>query len=205
MPLEKLQKIKATIVGLGSGGRQVGLQLATIGVPNLHFIDHDKVEIVNLASQGFMEEDLGKFKVDAVAEICKKINSQINIKTTKAKFNPIMFDGGVIFSCVDSMSARRKIFESTNGIRELMIDARTTAEYSRIFIVDNDEESNKHYEKSLFSDDEAHPGSCTAKMTFYIANVSAGIRVAQFAKWLRNIPLDKEIQINLLTNEMRTI
>ena len=202
VPLEKLKSIKATVVGCGAGGRQICLQLATIGVPNLHLIDFDKVEVVNLASQGFYEKDLGQFKVDAVAATCKEIDSQINIKTTKAKFNPMMFGGGVIFSCTDSMSARRQVFESTSGLRELLIDARTSSEYSRIFIIDNSEESTKHYEKSLFSDDEAHTGSCTAKMTFYVANVSAGIRVAQFAKWLRNIPIDREICINLLSNEM---
>jgi len=204
VPEEKLKNTKVTVVGCGAGGRQVSLTLAEIGVPDIQLIDFDTVEVVNLATQGFFESQLGNFKVDAVAEVCKQINSEIKIKTVRSKFRPNMFDGGVIFSCVDSMSGRKQIFEETDGLRDLFIDSRTAAEYSRIFVV-HDDDSAEHYKESLYTDEEAHQEGCTSKMTIYSAKVSANLRVAQFVKWLRGCDLDKEIEINLLTNEMRAI
>jgi len=202
VPEEKIKSIKCTVIGVGAGGRQVAQTLAEIGVPNLTLVDFDKVEVPNLATQGFFENQLGQFKVDAVAEVCKMINSGIEIKTIKSKFNPLQFEGGVIFSCVDSMAARKQIFESTKNERDLFIDSRTAAEYARIFVV-HDDESYEHYSGSLYTDEESFQAGCTTPMTIYSAKVSANLRVAQFVKWLRGCALDKEIEINLLTNEMR--
>ena len=204
VPEEKLKNIKCTVVGVGAGGRQVALTLAEIGVPKLDLIDHDKVEVANLATQGFFENQIGEFKVDAVAQVCKMINSSIEIKVIKNKFNPLNFNDGVIFSCVDSMAARKQIFESTASARDLFIDSRTAAEFARIFVV-HDDDSYAHYEKSLYTDEESFNMGCTTPMTIYSAKVSANLRVAQFVKWLRGCALDKEIEINLLSNEMRAI
>ncbi len=59
-----------------------------------------------------------------------------------------------------------------------------------------------HYPITLFSAEEAYAGVCTAKATIYCANIAAGLMVAQFAKYLRNLPVDPDIQLNLLTSEI---
>jgi sulfur carrier protein ThiS adenylyltransferase len=201
VPQDKLDVANVTVIGVGAGGRQVSIQLAAMGVQNLTLIDFDKVEVENLAPQGFNESDIDRFKVDAVADMLGQINSQIKITTKIARFNSTMFDSGVIFSCVDDMDVRKYIFDRCNEDADLLIDGRMSAEFMRIFCV-HDDESKKHYAANLFPSSEAFQGSCTAKSTIYAASVSAGIRCAQFAKFLRGIPLDKEIQVNLLTNEM---
>ncbi|KKN99034.1 hypothetical protein LCGC14_0142790 [marine sediment metagenome] len=201
IPPDKLSAIRATIVGVGAGGRQVALQLAAIGVPRLRLIDFDLVSVENLACQGYHEADLGKFKVDAVKDICAAINPAIEITTVNRKFRSMDFTGGVLFCCVDKISTRKSIFETVKERADLFIDARMSAEYMRIFIV-YDDTSREHYGTTFFPQAETYNGSCTAKTTIYCANVSAGLRVAQFAKWLRGCELDKEIDLNLLTNEM---
>jgi sulfur carrier protein ThiS adenylyltransferase len=50
--------------------------------------------------------------------------------------------------------------------------------------------------------EEAYSGSCTAKTTIYCANVAAGLMLAQFTKWLRRLPVEPDISLNLLTNEL---
>lgn len=45
-------------------------------------------------------------------------------------------------------------------------------------------------------------GSCTAKTTIYCANIAAGLMVAQFTKYLRQMPIDYDIQLNLLASEL---
>jgi sulfur carrier protein ThiS adenylyltransferase len=203
IPPEKLQDTKVTVVGVGAGGRQVALQLAAIGVPKIQLIDFDIVKVENLAAQGYFEADLGRAKVDATADVCRMINPAIEINTANKKFMSIQFTGGVLFCCVDSIETRKSIFNAVKNRADLFIDGRMSAEYMRIFVA-HDEESKEHYNTTLFPQRETYSGSCTAKTTIYCANVSAGIRVAQFAKWLRGCEIDKEIDVNLLTNEMGT-
>jgi sulfur carrier protein ThiS adenylyltransferase len=54
----------------------------------------------------------------------------------------------------------------------------------------------------LFSAEEAHAGPCTAKSTIYCANIAAGFMVAQFTRYLRMLPVDTDLQVNLLASEM---
>lgn len=201
IPPEKLANTRVTVVGVGAGGRQVTIQLAAIGVPRIKIVDPDTVQPENLAAQGYHEADLGRLKVDAVKDICTAINSSIEITTVSRKFRSLDFTGGVLFCCVDKIATRKSIFESVKNRADLFIDGRMSAEYMRIFTV-YDEASRQHYSTTLFPAAEAYNGTCTAKTTIYCANVSSGLRIAQFAKWLRGCDLDKEIDVNLLTNEM---
>lgn len=201
VPDEKLQAIDVTVIGVGAIGRQVALQLAAIGAPRIQLIDFDTVEEENLAAQGFLESDLGRNKVDAVAEMCQRINSEIEVKFTNRKFGNTMFTGGAVFCCVDSIDTRKAIFGQINNRADLWIDGRMSAEFMRILTV-WDDKSAKFYETQLFPGNEAYQGSCTAKSTIYCASGAATIMVSQFAKWLRGCQLDYNINFNLLTNEL---
>jgi molybdopterin-synthase adenylyltransferase len=69
VPPERLSRCHAVVVGVGSVGRQVALQLAAVGVPAMTLYDPDTVGPENLAPQGFWETDLGDPKVHAVANV----------------------------------------------------------------------------------------------------------------------------------------
>lgn len=201
VPPDKLSTTSVMIIGTGAIGRQAALQLAAIGTPNIQLVDFDTVEPVNLAAQGFLESDLGRNKVDAVAEMCRNINSEIEIKTTNRRFSNLMFTGGVVFCCVDSIETRATIFKQINNRTDLWIDSRMSAEFIRILTA-FDTKTAEFYETQLFPGNEAHQGSCTAKSTIYCSNVAAGLMVSQFAKWLRGCQVDYNINFNLLTNEL---
>jgi sulfur carrier protein ThiS adenylyltransferase len=201
IPPEKLLDTKVTVVGVGAIGRQVALQLAAIGVPKIKIIDFDSVEAENLASQGFYESDMNRPKVEAVADVCKSINPAVVVSTANGKFRSMQFIGGVFFCCVDGIDTRKSIFNSVEGRADLFVDGRMSAEYMRILTVCNNE-SREYYPTTLFPAAEAHNDSCTSKTTIYCANIAAGMMVAQFAKWLRGHDIDKDIDVNLLTNEM---
>jgi len=204
VPAEKLKELNVTVVGVGAIGRQVAIQLASIGVQKLRLIDFDTVAVENLAAQGFMEQDLGKQKVDAVGELCRSINSQIVIETKDMKFNNAMFQGGAVFVCVDSIDTRKSIFEGICNKADFFCDGRMSAEFMRIFTV-TDLVSKEYYQTQLFPSSEAFVGSCTAKTVIYCASGAACLMVSQFVKWLREAEIDKEVCMNLLTNEMRAI
>jgi len=202
VPKDVLDSTIVTIIGCGAIGRQVALQCTAIGCPRIKLIDFDKVEIENLAPQGFMECDLSRLKIDAVADLCLKINSEISISTFEDKFSPDMFAVGVIFCCVDSIRTRREIFESVGHKATLFLDGRMSSEYMRVLSC-FDENSRKYYvEQSLFPESEAFRGSCTAKSTIFCASIAAGLMISNFAKWLREIEIEKDLRLNLLSNEL---
>ncbi len=201
VPTEKLAQRKVTVIGVGAIGRQVALQLAAMGVQHLQLIDDDTVEESNIASQGYYENNLGYPKVLCTGPICQALNSEINIETYTQKFDDKIIFGETVFCCVDSITARQEIWEALNAKVRFFCDGRMAAESLRIITVYNPE-SSEHYPTTLFSQDEAFRGKCTAKSTIYCANVISGIMVSQFAKYLRDVPVEPDISYNLTTNEL---
>ena len=68
VPPERLAACHAVVIGVGAVGRQAALQLAAVGVSRMTLIDHDTVEVANLAPQAYWPADLGRPKVDATAD-----------------------------------------------------------------------------------------------------------------------------------------
>jgi len=201
VPAERIDACKATVIGVGAIGRQVAIQLTAMGIPWLQLIDDDTVEISNLASQGYSEMDLGKLKVEATAQFCQWIDSSIEVHTLAERFKRSTKVGNAVFSCVDKIDARRLIWEAVKDKAVFYVDGRMSAEVLRVLTA-CDSESRKHYPTTLFSADEAFVGPCTAKTTIYCANVAAGLMIAQFTKYLRQLPVDADIQFNLLASEL---
>lgn len=77
---QKLQKAKVAIAGLGGLGSNIAIELARIGVGNLHLIDFDRVDISNLNRQHYFIRHLGKEKPRALAEQIKEINPYVNLR-----------------------------------------------------------------------------------------------------------------------------
>jgi len=64
-----------------------------------------------------------------------------------------------------------------------------------------DGQGRDHYPTSLFAQSEAHTGSCTARGTLYTASIAAGLMLHQFTRWLRGLPIDADLSVNLLASE----
>jgi len=203
VPAERLAGCRATVIGLGAIGRQIALQLTAMGISRLQLVDFDTVEASNLASQGYLEADLGKFKVEATASLCRQINSDIELQWLKQPFRRSMETGDIVFCPVDSIHTRRLIWQAVKNKVRLFVDGRMTAEVIRI-ITACDAESRRYYPTTLFSQNEAFEGPCTARSTIYCANIAAGFMLAQFARYLRQLPIDRDIQLNLLASELST-
>jgi len=201
VPAERIAACKATIIGVGAIGRQAALQLTAIGTPWLQLIDFDVVETSNLASQGYFEEDLGKPKVQATAALCMKVNSDLETTVMPERFRRSMEIGTAIFCCVDSIDVRRLIWDAVKDKVTFFCDARMSAEVLRVLTV-CDSKSRTHYPTTLFRTEEAFAGPCTAKTTIYCANIAAGLMIAQFTKHLRQLPIEPDIQLNLLASEL---
>lgn len=109
--------------------------------------------------------------------------------------------GNVVFCGVDKIEARRLIWEAVRDRTAFFVDGRMSAEVLRVLTA-CDAPSREHYPGTLFQQNEAFVGPCTAKTTIYCANIAAGLMVSQFTKYLRQLPVDSDIQFNLLASEL---
>jgi sulfur carrier protein ThiS adenylyltransferase len=106
-----------------------------------------------------------------------------------------------VFCCVDSISARKAIWRAVRDKCVFWCDGRMLGEVARLLTVDSPAE-HTHYASTLFPQAEAQAGSCTSRSTIYCASIAAGLMLQQFTRWLRGIPVDPEIALNLLASEL---
>ncbi|MEM2145577.1 MAG: ThiF family adenylyltransferase [Candidatus Jordarchaeaceae archaeon] len=70
---------RVTVVGLGTGGSRVALELAKAGVGNFALIDYDRLETHNISRYVKGVSDLGRLKVNVVADLLLDINPEIRV------------------------------------------------------------------------------------------------------------------------------
>lgn len=203
LPPNRLETLTAVVVGVGAVGRQVALQLAAIGVPRLTLIDPDTVETVNLAPQGFFEADLGRPKVDATADLCLQMNPAVIVTRHRSRFQKgqALDARTALFCAVDSITARRFVWEAVRDRAGFFADARMSGEVVRVLAA-ADDATRRHYPGTLFSQAQAHAGRCTARSTIFTANIAAALMLEQLSRWLRGLPLDADLQLNLFSSEL---
>jgi sulfur carrier protein ThiS adenylyltransferase len=198
---ESLANTPVTIIGVGAIGRQVALQLAALGVMKIQLIDFDTVESHNVTTQGYRESDVGHDKVTATAAAILEVDSTITVDEVSDRFRIRQTVNDCVFCCVDSISSRSAIWNHLKSRTELWVDARMLGEVMRILTV-SDCESRESYSTSLFAQNEAQTGSCTSRSTIYASTIAAGLMVHQFSRWLRRLPLDTDLSLNLLSSEI---
>lgn len=200
VPRDRLADIKATVIGVGAIGRQAALQLAAIGVPRLQMVDFDLVDLSNVTTQGYWAADVGQPKVAATAAAIRKLDPAIIVETVQDRYRPRMEIGEAIFCAVDSITARAAIWRSASARCRFWADGRMLGEVLRVLAV-TESIGRDHYPTTLFAQAEAQPGRCTARSTIYAATIAAGLMVHQFTRWLRGLPVDRDISLNLLASE----
>ncbi len=208
VPTDKLQSTRIGIAGCGAIGRQLAIQLAAMGAGSLFYTDFDTVESVNLGNQGWSTVDVGRSKVDALTDQLLLINPDMSLDSRNTRF-PASAPIDALFLCVDTMAARRLLFESYDNI-PLIIDARMAADTIRVLTLlqppedDDPSAPREQYENTLFTDAEAFQGTCTTKGTIYMANMAAALMVRQYVAWLRAEPFATDLTLAMASMELTT-
>lgn len=197
--LEALES-PVTIIGCGGIGSFTALALAKMGCTHLTIYDDDLVEDHNIPNQLYRPGDVGDLKVERLADIIKSFTG------TRIETRPERVHGqrlqGIVVSGVDSMEARRRIWERSIRYKAgvpAYIDARMGAEVARVYTTrPADPDHVRFYERTLYSDDEAMQLPCTAQAIIYncfgIASLVAGQvkRVAMGETWNLEIIFDQK-------------
>lgn len=200
LPAATLKQTTVAVIGVGAVGRQAAIQCVAMGVGNVIIVDFDKVEPHNMGPQGYWPQDLGKFKVDALAEELLQINPAVNLTVQNAKFDPEHIKGvGYVLSCVDDMHVRKAIFEAaTSDMLDLILfaDARMNAEQCVAHYV-TDEKSATEWLRGWYPPSEIKTG-CTEKATIYCASMAGCLLVSGVSKAIRRVDLPFNFYFNLL-------
>lgn len=176
IPMDTLDQ-RITVVGAGAVGSWVVICLTKMGLTNVKVFDDDIITIENMNSQCYPYKGIGEAKVKVLRSMVKSF-ANTEIEVVQGRYEDGMPLEGIVISAVDSMGARKLIWENAKkkGSKvEMVIDPRMGAETSLLYIMNpHDPKDVASYEKTLYSDKDAVQERCTAKATIYCANLLAG-------------------------------
>lgn len=205
---KEIQKARIIIGGCGGIGSNLAFQLARMVPANITIYDDDNVEMVNMAGQLFSFNDLGKSKVDAMADMITSYTSMQQVNAIKAKFTSVTEPGDIMLCGFDNMEARKTFFnawkEHLKGKTEeekakcLFMDGRLSLSILQILCIQGDDpyNINRYEEHFLFSDSEAEATVCSMKQTTYMACLIGSLMINIFTNFIANL-LDPVIPYDL--------
>ena len=189
------------IVGCGAIGSSVATQLARLGGNKFYLYDFDKVGIENIGVSQYIDEDIGKSKVQALRSHLWNIDNHIISDITIGKFKNYQGkEDDILILGLDSMSARMEIVKLLAECPvkpAFVIDGRMGAEQYQQYIYDNI--TVKKYEKDWYSDEDSDPEPCTRKATSYCSNMSGSFISNSIKNLVMKQPYFKEIIFNFST------
>ena len=80
LEIDILKDKRVSIIGLGSFGSQIAIELAKAGVGNFGLFDFDRVELHNLARHTSTRNDLGRLKTDVIEDSIKGKNPYASVE-----------------------------------------------------------------------------------------------------------------------------
>lgn len=194
-------KTRINIIGAGSVGSFIALELSKMGMFQIEIWDKDTIEPHNLPNQFFKQSDRGRPKVEALKELIKEFNGE-EIKTHNkfitedTEFEPY----GIVICSVDSMEARKTIWNKVkNNIHiNAFVDTRMGGEAMKILTIKPyNRKHQKIYEDSLFEDFKAEEGRCSVQTIIYNVLTIAGLVGCQVKKILKSEKFQEEIYFDM--------
>lgn len=178
---------RVDVIGCGATGSKVILSLAKLGVEVIHVWDFDRVEPHNIANQAFGNDDIGKFKTEALAELVRR-QTGTELILHNDRVDGMQELGAVVFLLTDTMSSRREIW--TNGIKykqrtKLMIETRMGPETGFVYTINPCKPTEAEaWEGTLRSDDVVQVSACGTSISVGpTAGYLAELAVWQFMRW----------------------
>lgn len=131
--IEKLNKAKVVVFGIGGVGSYVVEALARVGVGHLILVDFDKVDITNLNRQiEATHSTIGKLKIEVMKERILDINPNAKVEIYKpdeiedGEENIIDNTMKYVVDAIDTMTSKLKIIEKAKKEKVPIISATGT-------------------------------------------------------------------------------
>ena len=125
--IEKLEKAKIIIYGIGGVGSYTTEALARAGIGNLILVDNDKITPSNINRQiHATTKTVGKNKVDVMKKRIEEINPNANVQVymnEENEENLINTECSYVVDAVDTIKTKLKLIEKANEIGVPIISA----------------------------------------------------------------------------------
>lgn len=187
-----------TLAGVGGIGSYIAFLLSRMKPASLTIYDPDTVEEVNMSGQLYSKKNVGKTKVDSIAEMMADYSNFFNTMSIADRFTGNSPAENIMICGFDNMKARNLFFNRwllhVSNLPEeekkkcLFIDGRLAAEEFQVFCITGDDiyHQNIYKRDHLFSDAEADETICSYKQTSHCANMIGSIIVNLFVNFVAN-------------------
>lgn len=197
---KKVQEQVVILAGVGGIGSNMAIILAKLNPKAIYLFDGDTVEAANLSGQFYSADDIGKFKVDAIAESIVKYTNYSTVFACPRFYQPgEEIVSGVMVCGFDTMRARRSYYNAWKHYvasqpedkkKEcLFIDGRLTADKFQILCMTGEDAYylQEYENKWLFEDYEAERTVCSFKQTGYLADMIGAFMVNLLVNFCANL------------------
>jgi molybdopterin/thiamine biosynthesis adenylyltransferase len=180
---------RVDVIGCGAVGSRIAMEVAKLGVQNLHLWDFDTIEAHNIANQLFNLDDIGKPKATTLATHVRQATG-LEPAVHQKRVSSRQAFGDVVFLAVDTMADRKSIFEHSLRLTfttQLVVEVRMGAEELRVYGFNPRTRRDCQMWTESLSDDEATVESaCGAQTTVgATAGITACLAVHRFLQWYR--------------------
>lgn len=142
-----MEQSKVLLIGLGSFGSTIAVELAKAGVGAFTLVDYDCVELHNIARHQCGINDLGRYKTKAVRDLILQKNPYAKVETFEVSITKkyqllytLMAKSDLIICATDNNTSRFAINQAAIKLQKTVIFGRaiTRAEGGDVFLVKPD-------------------------------------------------------------------
>ena len=191
-----------TVIGLGAIGREVALQLGALGVRRLQLIDPGRITADDVTRHGFWPRDCGKLKGHVVRSALQCLTANLRVDVICDCYRPQRRVGEAVFFCVDRALARTVVWKWLGTRTRFWCDGHARGESVRVLSA-TDIHSQERYVHAVFATPATGPVATPSdpRTAVFTARIAAGIMVHEFSRWIRRIPVHREVGLDLLAGE----
>ena len=144
LEVDVLENKRVAIIGLGSFGSFVAVELAKAGLGHFKLFDFDRLELSNVARHMCGVNDLGRFKTKAIRDLIVNKNPHAQVSTFEVdinadvpKFQADMADCDLIICLTDENQSRYNINDTALRLGKVALFSRaiTRAEGGDVFVL----------------------------------------------------------------------
>ncbi len=124
--LDKVQKTKIGIAGVGGLGSNIAHALVRTGFVDFELIDDDVIDASNLNRQNYFYDEIGQSKVEITAKRLRQINPAVSVKIKKVRLNKdninnYFHDTDILFEAFDKVESKTLFLESFGNSGKLLV------------------------------------------------------------------------------------
>lgn len=200
--LTRVRAEHVTILGAGGAGRQLALQLVSLGITKLTVVDPSRVMRRYIPFEGYRADDVGLPKVDCIGDICHQAQPSLDYAGLQVAYRTVDVVGTSVFCCASNWPERKQLWSKVQGTCRFLCDVRLDGETLRILTATD--ESSRHRFATTLAREAAKVGHASPSL-ISTAGLAASLAVHQFTRYLRGLRLQRETMLNFATGRIGTL